>query len=85
MIEFSVYQGLFFMLATTDFKVRLRGIQGNAIDGKEGLMALGMFEILDAENKPIPQSIAQLAFSPEHLELFGSKILKTGKLTITFE
>lgn len=85
MIEFSVYQGLFFMLATTDFKVRLRGIQGNAVDGKEGLMALSMLEILDDQDKPVAQSLAQLAFSPEHLELFGSKILKTGKLTITFE
>ena len=73
------------MLATTDFKVRLRGIQGNAVDGKEGLMALSMLEILDDQDKPVAQSLAQLAFSPEHLELFGSKILKTGKLTITFE
>lgn len=73
------------MLSEVKVKVRLRGIQGNAVDGKEGLMALGMFEVLDDNNKPAPQSVAQIGLNAEMLESLGPKILQTGEMTITFK
>ena len=109
MIEFSVYQGLFFMMTTAVFQIRLRGIQsvtpqqqrqaqtGRVLQPGEipdpepvaskALMAQALIEFVDVQGNPVHPNLsaAQIALSPEHLEQLGSKILKTGTITITFD
>lgn len=85
-------------MASHTFAIRLRGIQGNDINMQgnnqrevqqhgyqEHFVAMSMIEILDEQGRPVPQSVAQLVLNGESLEKFGSKILKTGTLTISFD